>query len=122
MKKIVLWTTVLLVTHALFFVGGAMRGKYTAKISFEQTFESANAHVVLAHYSSYRDIALGIKSPQDIKAKCVAELMATAMSDGVKSCLANDECKRGISNAAREFAPEMLGERSLPIMRRTSCP
>lgn len=120
-KKIIFWVVVLFITHSLVFVGGAMRGKNITQASFEQAFEKADAHVILGHYSAYRDIALGIQSAGNGRAKCEAELMATTMFESLSRCLADRECKNEIESKAKQVAPEVLGDRPFPIEKRTSC-
>lgn len=121
-KKIILWVITLAVTHTLFFVGGAIRARQVAQNNFAQEFEKADAHIILGHYSAYRDIALSIQAAQDVKANCAAELRATAMFDSLKYCVENEGCKKRLLNKARQFAPEVLGEKSMPFNKRMSCP
>lgn len=120
--KILLWVILLLITHTFAFIFGSMRGRYVTQNYLAQEFEKADAHVVLGHYLAYRDIALGIQASQNSRAKCEAEMMATNMFDSLTNCLANEECKEGLSKKAREFAPEVLGEKPVPITKRMSCP
>jgi hypothetical protein len=106
-KKNILWVLLFLITHALFFVGGSMRGRQITLLSLEQEFENSNSQITLSHYSEYRDIALDIQAAKYSRAKCDAELMATAMFDGLANCLESENCKRNLSKKAREFAPEV---------------
>lgn len=120
-KKIVLWVILLAITHLFCFVGGSMRSRQITLDYFTQEFEHANAHVELSHYVSYRDIALDIKSSRKDRAMCEAKMAATSMFDALQSCVKNSACRANIAKKAQEFAPELLGDKPLPIERTTSC-
>lgn len=120
-KKIVL-SIVLVVTHlGVFLVGstiGAMNGKKAYSIaSFRE-----NEHVLLSNYVYYRDIALGIKSGDVNRARCLAELNASVAIDGLHYCLADSGCADQLTQNARKLAPEVLGEAPLPFTAKKSCP
>lgn len=120
-KKTVLWVILLVATHLICFIGGSMRSKQITLDYFTREFEQTNAHVELSHYTSYRDIALNIKVSKKNQAICEAEMAATSMFDGLQHCLANSACRINITKKAHEFAPEVLGEKPLPIKKRTTC-
>jgi hypothetical protein len=120
-KKIVLWVLLLAITHLFCFVGGSMRSRQITLENLAQGLEQADAHVELSHYVSYRDIALDIKSSKKDRAMCEAKMAATSMFDVLQHCLANSACRINIEKKAQEFAPELLGDKPLPIERITSC-
>ena len=117
-----LWGVILVVTHGLVFLAGSVTGKHMTSEYLEHEFEVANASVVLSHYSIYRDIALKIDAAKVDSAKCEAEINATAMFDGLGTCLKQPYCKDALRLKSHEFAPEVFGEAPVPIERRSSCP
>lgn len=123
MKKrtIVLLLLAALVTHfAAFALGGIVRQRsYSAEYS--KAFERENAHVVLGHYSGYRDIAQDIKASRYHDAQCRAEMLATAMLDSLKSCLGNAECSATVEGKVHKVAPEVLSGQALSVERRVRC-
>jgi hypothetical protein len=121
MKKLLIWTGVLLITSALSFVGGTYIGRKNTISLLSESVEMANAHVTLSHYSLYRDIAKEIKARRYDDAQCLAELSASNMLDGLKECMGNLSCKQSLEKQAHEFAPEVLGEIPMPIKYRTNC-
>lgn len=116
LKKKVVWSAVLLVTHALCFVVGAVVARNIAMNYFFDEAEKADAHVLLGHYTGYRDIAVDIREGKSVEAKCLAELSASAMLDSLKFCLADSGCKGEIKQKIRESAPEILGEAPMPFV------
>lgn len=82
---------------------------------FFEEAERADAHVLLGHYTGYRDIAVAIKEGKSDQAKCIAELSASAMFDSLKACVADTNCSRSIEQKIRKSAPEVLGESTLPF-------
>lgn len=121
-KKTVLWSLVLLLSYVAAFIVGSATGRQTTLKYYSEEFETANAHVLIGHYSAYKNIASNIRESRYGNAKCEAEMMATAMLESMKSCMADANCKQAVSKKAREFAPESLGEAPIPFETRTSCP
>jgi len=104
------------------FIAGSATGRQTTLKYYSQEFQTANAHVLIGHYSAYKNIVLNIKASRYGNGKCEAEMMATAMLESMKSCVADASCKQAIAKKAREFAPEILGEAPVPFEKHTSCP
>lgn len=121
MKKLLIWTGVLLITIALSFIGGTYVGRNNTITLLSKSVEVANSHVTLSHYSLYRDIAKEIKTRRYSDAQCLAELSASNMLDGLKECMGNPSCKQSLEKQAHEFAPEVLGESPFPFKYRTNC-
>lgn len=113
LRKKVVFAMVLLVSHAIFFVGGAFTGKQVTTSWFVGATQVADAQIALGHYATYRDIALDINAGQIRKAKCNANLGASAMFDGVKDCLLEESCKARLQPFVLQSAPEISG--SAPI-------
>lgn len=109
------WLVALVVSHAIIFVVGGAIARNIAMKNFFDEAEKADAHVLLGHYTGYRDIAINIKKANIAEAGCLAELSASAMFDSLRVCIADLDCRSGIEKKARETAPELLGESPLPF-------
>lgn len=112
-KKILLWCVSLFASHALLFIGGAITGRLLTVNYISDQLEKAEARVMLGNYTTYRNIALAVKTGNDDIALCYAELNASLMYDNLNSCVANGLCKNDIEKGIREIAPEILGEAPL---------
>jgi hypothetical protein len=120
-KSVLLIVLVLAISHAIVFAIGSMIGSKITHEKGAQAVEEASAHASLAHYSTYRDIALDIKAGRYIDATCRAEMMATSMFAGLERCTENEQCKDGLRKNARQLAPEILEGTPIPIEKRDSC-
>jgi hypothetical protein len=120
-KSILLTVLVLLISHAIVFVAGSIRGSNIRHEQAQQVLEEVNALTSLAHYSNYRDIALDIEAGHFIDAKCRAEMTATSMLAVLERCTQNEQCKDGLRKNARRLAPEVLEGAPIPIEKRSSC-
>ena len=67
--KLLLWGAFLLMTHAVLFVAGSVRGQNITLEYYTEEFLGSDAQVGLAHYSIYRDIANYIKTQKNTKAQ-----------------------------------------------------
>lgn len=112
-KRRVALVVFLLISHLAAYVLGSVINRQVMLRSLSKEFNKENAIVNLGRYTEYRDIALDIKANHYDKAKCSAELGASAMYDDLKSCLANQDCRAAIEKRTREIAPEVLGESPL---------
>jgi len=115
LRNKVVFALILLVSHAVFFVGGAFTGKQVTTSWFVGETQVADAQVVLGHYATYRDIALDISAGRVGKAKCNANLGASAMFDGVKDCLLEESCKARLQQFVLQSAPEISGGAPIPF-------
>ena len=113
MKRIILLSVLLGITHLLVFGIGSAFGERTALKDFTTQTEKADAQVSLGHYTVYRDIAVSIKNNRYERAKCSAQLTASAFLDDVKRCVANSACRGSIETEAHKLAPEVLGQAPL---------
>ena len=109
-RKRIVWAVVLLISHVGVFVGGSVISRHVTTDYFFTEIKKGNARVVLGHYTIYRDIAANIKERKYDEAKYSAELVAGAMFDSLKECLADHECRDVIEKEVRKNAPEILGE------------
>lgn len=109
-KRKIIWALALLTTHiAAFLIGGSIARNVTLQYALSEA-EKADAHVLLGHYTGYRDIAIDIKENKYSEAKCLAELSASAMFDSLKTCVSDLNCRGSIEQKLRATAPEVLGE------------
>lgn len=115
MKKQVLFVIALCVSHTIIFFGGIVLGKQRASHEILAATQLTDAEVILGHYSIYRDISAEIGSAKFDKAKCNADLGASAMFDGVKGCLSDANCRAGLQQMALTIAPEILGDGTIPF-------
>lgn len=113
MKKKIIWIVIFLISHAIFFIVGDIRGKHLAMNYVFKEAKKADIEVALGRYTIYRDIVADIKSGKNDFAICRADLEASAYFDDIKSCLANQDCRGSIEKKTREVAPEALSE--LPL-------
>lgn len=100
----------MLISHAAFFVAGGLVARNIVMNHFFDEAEKADAHVLLGHYTGYRDIAVAINESKYIDAKCLAELNASAMFDSLRTCISDVACGNVIGQKARSSAPEIFGE------------
>lgn len=119
-KKRTIWVVALLVSHMIVFVVGATIARNIAMKFFLDEGEKADAHVLLGHYTGYRDIAVDIKEGKSVEAKCLAELSASAMFDSLKACIGDSNCRSAIEEKTRKSAPEVLGESPLAFAYKSS--
>ena len=110
-KKIIV--IVLVMSHGVAYVLGSIinREKILSEISKE--FERANAEVNLGRYMEYRDIIVSVNDKEYGKAKCYAQLGASAMYDDLKSCVAEADCGNSIMRKINDNAPEILDDGTL---------
>lgn len=120
-KSKLLFVFSLTLSHAIFFLAGSMRGSNIRHEQAQHAVEEVNAHISLAHYSSYRDIALDIQAGRYVDAKCQAEMAATSMLLALERCMGIEQCKKGIFETAQQFALELLDGAPVPIEKRSSC-
>lgn len=109
-----------MVSHMIVFVVGATIARNIAMKFFLDEGEKADAHVLLGHYTGYRDIAVDIKEGKSVEAKCLAELSASAMFDSLKACIGDSNCRSAIEEKTRKSAPEVLGESPLAFAYKSS--
>jgi hypothetical protein len=112
-KSKIFWTIGLLFSHIVVFTIGAVIARNMALKVIVTEVEKADAHLLIGHYTGYRDIALDLIGGNSEKAKCLAELSASAMFDSLKTCVGNAECLNAIERNLRVDAPEVLGEAPL---------
>lgn len=105
----------LIVTHLATFFFGQAAGRNFVTASFVAQVKKANAEVALGNYLVYRDIVIDLEAGNLRRAKCNAQLGASAMFDGVKECLADTRCNRNIGPAADKSAPEIKGGEKAPF-------
>lgn len=115
LRKKVVFAVILLASHTIFFVGGTFTGKQVTTSWFVGETQVADAQITLGHYTTYRDIALDIGAGRIGKAKCNAELGASAMFDGVKDCMLEESCKARLQQFVLQSAPEISGSVSIPF-------
>ena len=111
-RKIVI-AVILLISHFGFYVLGSMVNRQVMLSSFSKEFKQADAEAILGRYDEYKYIALGIKEGKYNKAKCAAELGASAMYDDLKSCVTDQDCRVVIEQKLHEVAPEVFGDAPL---------
>jgi hypothetical protein len=109
------WIVVLAASYVAIFIAGSALGRHNALSYFTNQTEKWDARVSLGHYTAYRDIAVAIKTASYDRAKCSAQLLASAMLDEVKRCIANNACRGFLEKEAQESAPEALGQAPLPF-------
>lgn len=115
MKKQILFAVVLFASHAIVFFGGTVLGKESTTNGFLAATRLADAEVILGHYSTYRDISVEIGSGEYRRAKCNADLGASAMFDGLRDCLLDTRCATRLQQIALSVAPEILGDGPMPF-------
>lgn len=115
MRKKIAFAVILVVSHAVFFVGGSYTGKQVTTSWFVSETKVADAEIMLGHYAAYRDIALDISAGRVGKAKCNTDLAASAMFDGVKDCMIEEGCKARLQPLALRNAPEISGDTPIPF-------
>lgn len=100
----------MLMSHAVFFVAGGLVARKIVMEHFFDEAEKADAHVLLGHYTGYRDIAVAINEGKYTDAKCLTELNASAMFDSLRTCTSDVACGDAIGQKARSSAPEIFGK------------
>lgn len=114
-RKKIVFAAMLVVSHVIVFVGGTLTGKQATTSWFVGETQVADAQITLGHYTIYRDIALDIDAGRIGKAKCNAELGASAMFDGVKDCMLDGSCKAKLQQFVLQSAPEISGGVPVPF-------
>ena len=104
-----------LICNLFAFVFGFKNGQARIIKSFITQTEQADAEIELSHYMAYRDIATHIYKAEYPEAQYEAELMASAMLDAIKLCLAAQECAEFIKQKLPDRAPEILNNKPLPF-------
>jgi len=105
----------LLASYVVVFVGGTFTGRQVTIKWFANATQVADAEVMVGHYTTYRDIALDIGAGKIDRAKCNADLGASAMLDGIRDCMAEETCRTKIRLVALSGAPEIVGEAVVPF-------
>lgn len=113
MKKKIVLAVVLIVSHVVLYVLGAVINRHMMLHAFAVEERNANAAVDLGLYLDYRYTALAIKERRYESGLCAAQLGASGRYDDLKSCLADQDCRPTIEQRLRERAPEVLGEAPL---------
>lgn len=112
-NKVLMWIAVLMVSHAIFFAAGAITGRRVTMNHLLSNFEKVNAQLMLGHYTTYRNIALGAQIGNYDLIVCYADLNASTYYDSLKACVENGPCNGATIKEIREVAPEVLGEAPL---------
>lgn len=107
MKK----TILALCAVVLAFVG-FVAGKMFAERQTRQLYASAHERLTrlneLSQYTTFRNISQTISAKSYDHAACLADVTASVYYRELQSCLADAECRRGVEDAVKKDAPELL--------------
>ncbi|MHB8624413.1 MAG: hypothetical protein ACYC9J_15265 [Sulfuricaulis sp.] len=113
MKRKIVLIVILILSHFVFYVLGAIVNRHNMLSAFTREYTNAQSGDDLGSYINYRYIALAIKARQYENALCNAELNASNRYDDLKACMADEACKTAIEEEVQKLAPEVLGKAPL---------